>query len=201
MGACLWQKCLLELCCECTATPLSFLDWTAGPISPMKRGLEQVPEDQEAGWKVHWKRMKKVCEQSMAVTKSNLSKCYRVWWLFPFSRNLSFGSNPYLRAIGSGSSHPSWKCLCVWETMYWLLSPSWSHMERFGADRVGAGGVRMKPTVDLVTVVESICMNQNETVSVVHFLGPDGLSLQFLCKAWNEMQVTKDICKSSFCQL
>lgn len=70
-----------------------------------------------------------------------------------------------------------------------------------GADRVGAGGVRMKPTVDLVTVVESICMNQNETVSVVHFLGPDGLSLQFLCKAWNEMQVTKDICKSSFCQL
>ena len=109
-----------------------FVDWTAGPISPMKRGLEQVPEDQEVGWKVHGKRMKQVCEQSMAVTKSNMSKCYLFWWLFPFGRNLPFGSNPYLRAIGSGSSYPSWKCLCVWETLYWLLSPSWSHMEILG---------------------------------------------------------------------
>ena len=36
---------------------------------------------------------------------------------------------------------------------------------------------------------------------IQNVLGPDGLSLQFLCKAWNEMQVTKDVCKSSFCQL
>ena len=76
----------------------------------------------------------------------------------------------------------------------------------------------MKPTVDLVTVVECICMNQNETSvlriyvyiiiyihvyvydyiyvyiiiyiytyihkNIQNVLGPDGLSLQFLCKAW-----------------